>query len=149
MRTTLLGSFPTGTVQQLAGYNSGAHLSKDVRTYSLPIRSHAPDSWRECRYRIAPTVRAAILGRLRNLGVPASKAGPLLEDVDDGAVEDAVARLWANVSTRVWVALPRAYDAIEHRVFCESEAEVIEAIGCGAEVVFEMTDTLNQLLRRA
>jgi hypothetical protein len=146
-RTSNLGSYPSSYIRVLAGYKAGQDpaFSLDVRRYNLPILSHAPDSFRESRYRIGPLVRAAIFGHLRNIGVGPSKCGFYLDQISDGDVEEAVSRLWAGVEDRMVACLPTFDD---RRVFAHTEAQVAAALANGALVVFDLTDTLNGILEK-
>ena len=149
-RTAILGSFSGTTVRSLAGYKPQADTAfhRDVRVYNLPIRSHAPESWRDSRFRIGPVTRAAVLGRLRSRGIGPAKARYYLDQVTDAQVEEAVARLWADVETRVWVCLPAAQETGDARVFAHTHEQMFKMLERGAEVVFDLTDTLNSLMRR-
>lgn len=146
-RTVFLGSFPASVVRYLAGYRSAGDpaFALDCRRYDLNIRSHAPDSWRESRYRVGPLVRAASMGRLRELGFGPSKVGRYLDAVNDGAVEEAISKFWAGVVERVWLCLPPALERGESRVFAHTAAERDKLIESGAEIVFDLTETLEQL----
>lgn len=85
------------------------------------------------------------MGRLRELGFGPSKVGRYLDAVGDGAVEEAVAKFWAGVVERVWLCLPAALERGESRVFAHTAAERDKLIEGGAKIVFDLTETLEEL----
>lgn len=149
-RAAFLGSYPASYIRHLAGYRVAGDpaFSLDVRRYSLPIVSHAPDSWKESRYRIGPLVRAAIMGGLREIGIGPSKVGFYLDQISDGAVEEGVSRLWAGVADRMIACLPADPESGFAQIFAHTEAEVQQLRQNGARIVLDLTDTLNHIKER-
>ncbi|QIG53805.1 hypothetical protein G6N82_06220 [Altererythrobacter sp. BO-6] len=98
-------SFFTRTLARCAGYPSAQRFLCDVVRHDLPIRDSGSRLWRDNLYRRSDLVKALVLGKLRTLGFPASKAGPWLNQIDHDEVEQAMAKLQARGGGNLWLVI--------------------------------------------
>lgn len=98
-------NFNTRALAQAAGYNTAQLFLSDVTRYDLPIESQSSRFSRDNIYGPVELCRALVLGRLRNLGFPASRVMPYLKAVDSDAVEAAWQSFSINQSGELWLAV--------------------------------------------
>lgn len=84
--------FFTKQLAYIAGYSSPKRFTTDVLRYDLPIHPCGPESFRDNLYDLPGFLKAAVLRKLREIGLPVAKISPLLALLDDDAANEAAAR---------------------------------------------------------